>query len=59
MLATESGWVDALRELVLDGGDRYLVVSQSSLATAGAPDTREAEKLVADLQERWALDHIG
>ncbi|MFD7072826.1 hypothetical protein ACFV9G_01340 [Nocardioides sp. NPDC059952] len=46
--------IDALSELGLNGAGRYVVLPQSSLDAVRAPDTREAEKLVADLQDRWA-----
>ncbi|MBG6096929.1 hypothetical protein [Nocardioides luteus] len=51
---SESGVLDALSELGRNGGGRYVVLPQSSLDAVRAPDTSEAEKLVADLQERWA-----
>ncbi|NGN91139.1 hypothetical protein G5C66_00085 [Nocardioides sp. KC13] len=51
--------LDALSELDLNGDGRYVMFPQSSLDAVRAPDTSDAEKLVADLQERWAPDHIG
>lgn len=45
---------DVLTELGLNGDGQYVVLPQSSLDAVRAPDTSEAEKLVADLQERWA-----
>ncbi|SDK54652.1 hypothetical protein SAMN05428985_104446 [Nocardioides sp. YR527] len=46
--------IEALSDLGLNGAGRYVVLPQSSLDAVRAPDTREAEKLVADLQDRWA-----
>ncbi|MFE6509278.1 hypothetical protein ACFVDI_19670 [Nocardioides sp. NPDC057767] len=47
--------IDALKELGLNGGDRYVVLPRSRVETARrAPDTGDAERLVAELQDRWA-----
>ena len=47
--------VAALRELVNNGSGGYVVFPQSRLDDVpGAPDTRNAERLVAELQDRWA-----
>lgn len=45
----------ALRKLVNKGSGRYMVLPQSRLDDVpGTPDTRDAERLVAELQDRWA-----
>lgn len=47
--------IDTLGDLGLNGGGPYVVFPQSSLdAVCGAPDTSDAEKLVAEIQERWS-----
>lgn len=46
---------DPLSDLGLNGASRYVVLPESTLeAVGGAPDTRDAERLVAELQDRWA-----
>jgi hypothetical protein len=46
---------DVLSNLGLNGDGRYVVLPQSSLdVVPGEPDTRDAERLVAELQDRWA-----
>lgn len=52
---TQTGSVDSLSDLGLNGAVRYVVLPESSLdAVPGVPDTRDAERLVAELQDRWA-----
>ena len=47
--------IGALRGLVNNGSGSYVVLPQSRLDDVpGAPDTRNAERLVAELQDRWA-----
>ena len=47
--------IAALRELVNNGSGGYVVFPQARLDDVpGAPDTRDAERLVAELQDRWA-----
>ena len=46
--------IAALRELVNNGSGGYVVFPQARLDDVpGAPDTRDAERLVAELQDRW------
>lgn len=47
--------IDALKDLGLNGGGRYVVLPKSRVdAARGAPDTGDAERLVAELRDRWA-----
>lgn len=47
--------ITALRELVNNGSGGYVVFPQSRLDDVpDTPDTRDAERLVAELQDRWA-----
>jgi hypothetical protein len=47
--------IGALRGLVNNGSGSYVVLPQSRLDDVpGAPDTRNAERLVAELQDRWS-----
>lgn len=51
----ETNSIDALRELGLNGRGRYVVLPKSRVdAARRAPDTGDAERLVAELQDRWA-----
>lgn len=52
---SQTSSADPLSDLGLNGANRYVVLPESTLdAMGGAPDTRDAERLVAELRDRWA-----